>query len=223
MFITWIILFHQFKEINGWGVGHMMLMEGIVVGAYSIYAFCFRGVAEVLAGQIERGELDTFILQPRNILLNLAGSRSHPAALGDVITGFVFLFWSGMTTFQTLPLILLSVIVGFLTFLSLGIFVGSLAFYMKDVEGWGQQIINIFIHVGNQPGSIYTGDVRLFLTFVFPVGLITFMPIEMITNPTFSGIFAFVGLIAMFFSASIWFFYRGLKRYESGNIFGVRG
>ena len=27
----------------------------------------------------------------------------------------------------------------------------------------------------------------------------------------------------IFFSASVWFFYHGLRRYESGNSFGIRG
>ncbi|MCL2017797.1 MAG: ABC-2 family transporter protein [Alphaproteobacteria bacterium] len=223
MFATWVILFHTFKEINGWNVRHLILMTGIVMCSYSIYAAFFRGVADTMAGYIERGEMDTFILQPRNILLNVSGSRSAPSAMGEVLSGAIFLIWSGMITIQTIPLLLLCILAGFLVFLAVGIFIGSLAFYMKEVEGWGMQIMNIFLSLSTQPGSIYTGSVKLFLIFVFPAGVLTFMPVEAITNPTPSGILTMIGIAIAFFFASILFFYRGLKHYESGNSFGIRG
>jgi len=223
MFTTWIILFHQFKEINGWNINHLMLMTAIVMSSYSIYAFCFRGVSDTLAGYIERGELDTFILQPRNILLNVSGSRSSPSALGDLGAGIILFFWCGLITWSVLPLLILCIFAGFLIFLSVGIFIGSLAFYMKDVEGWGLQIMNIFLHLSTQPGSIYIGGLKLFLMFVIPAGVLTFLPVEIIINPTWSGVLTMVGITVIFFSASVWFFYHGLRRYESGNSFGIRG
>jgi len=223
MFATWVILFHQFREINGWNIHHLMLMTAIVMCAYSIYSFCFKGVARTLAGYIERGELDTFILQPRNILLNVSGSRSSPSALGDLGAGLILLVWSGLVSWQTLPLLIFCIFTGFLVFFSLGIFIGSLAFYMRDVEGWGDQITNIFLHLSTQPGSIYTGGLRLFLMFVIPAGTVTFMPVEVITNPTLAGVLTLAGITSVFFLAAIWFFYRGLRRYESGNSFGIRG
>ena len=83
--------------------------------------------------------------------------------------------------------------------------------------------MNIFISLTTNPGSIYTGGVKLLLTFVIPAGLLTFMPVDLITHPTIGGLLEIVGLTAMFFGASVWFFYHGLRRYESGNAFGVRG
>ena len=222
-FMVWIILFAAFQEINGWGIRHVMLMEAIAVTSYAIYAFCFRGVADTLAGYIERGELDTFILQPRNILVNVAGSRSNPAAMGDLLCGLVLFVWSGFVTFQNFPIVLLSILAGFLAFFSIGIIIGSLAFYMKDVEGWGQQIMNIFLHLTMQPGSIYTGWTRMFLMFVLPAGIISFMTVEAITEPGISTILTMLGVTAAFFLVAVWFFYRGIRRYESGNAFGVRG
>jgi ABC-2 type transport system permease protein len=223
MFAAWLILFHQFKEINGWHVQHLMLMTAIVMCSYSIYAFCFRGLSDTLAGYIDRGELDTFILQPRNILVNVSASRSSPSALGDLGAGVIFLFWCGLVTWATLPLLALCIIAGAMMFVAVGIFIGSLAFYMKDVEGWGLQIMHVFLHLTTQPGSIYVGGLRLFLIFVIPAGALTFMPVEIMMNPTWAGVLGLAGVTAAFFSAAVWFFYRGLLRYESGNAFGVRG
>ena len=221
--MVWLLLFNSFQEINGWDIRHMILMLGITMSAYGVYAFCFRGTADWLAGYIDRGELDTFILQPRNILLSVAGSKSAPSALGDFATGVIFMLFSGFATLSALPFILLSLIAGAFVFLAVGIFVGTMAFYVKDSEGWGNQIMNIFIFITTQPGSIHTGSIRLFLMFIFPAGMLTFLPVELITNPTWSGVFGLVGIAAGFFAASVWFFYRGLRRYESGNSFGVRG
>jgi ABC-2 type transport system permease protein len=222
MFLTWVILFNKFQSINGWGIGHLILMNAVTMCAYAAYAVFFRGLADTLAGYIERGELDNFILQPRNILINVAGSRCNPSACGDFLSGVIFFAWSGMLLLETIPLALLSIILGFFIFISVAIFIGSLAFYIKDVEGWGQQIMNIFLHLSTQPGSIYIGGMKLFLMFVFPAGMLTFIPVEMITNPTSGGILTAVGITAMFLLFSVCFFYRGLKRYESGNVFGVR-
>jgi len=221
--ITWLILFNKFDVINGWGIQHMILMLGINMCAYGIYAFCFRGTADYLAGYIDRGELDTFILQPKNILLNVAGSKCSPSALGDFASGVLFILFSGFATLAALPMLLLGIIAGALIFLAVGIFIGSLGFYAKDTEGWGMQIMNIFLSISTQPGSIYTGFIKTVLLFVIPAGVLTFLPVEIVANPTWVGILAIIGITAAFFSASVWFFYHGLKRYESGNSFGIRG
>lgn len=221
--VTWLILFNSFQEINGWGINHMILMLGTNMCAYGIYAFCFRGTADWLAGYIDRGELDTFILQPKNILLNVAGSKCSPSALGDFAVGLLFILFSGFANLSAIPFMLLSIITGFLAFLSVGIFIGSIGFYSKGTEGWGMQIMNIFLSISTQPGSIYTGWVKTMLLFVIPAGVLTFLPVEIIINPTWSGVLTMVSITAIFFCASVWFFYHGLRRYESGNSFGVRG
>ncbi|MCL2629360.1 MAG: ABC-2 family transporter protein [Alphaproteobacteria bacterium] len=223
LFVSWAIVFYMFREINGWNVNHFILMTGFFMIGYAVYSFCFRGIGDVLAGIIDRGELDTFILQPKNILLNVAGSRSHPSAMGDLIMGIAFVIWSGFTTWQTAGLVLICALTAFLTFFAIGVFAGSLAFWLKDAEGWCGQVINSLLTISTRPGSIYTGNVRLALTFLIPAGALTFLPVELVSNPKWSTALTLIGVTTAFFMFSVWFFYRGLKRYESGNSFGVRG
>lgn len=85
-------------------------------------------------------------------------------------------------------------------------------------------MVNNFYHAGGtQPGSIYTGIIKTFLLFVIPAGVLTFLPVEIVTNPTFNGVLTIIGVTAAFFGLAVWFFYRSLRRYESGNSFGIRG
>jgi ABC-2 type transport system permease protein len=138
------------------------------------------------------------------------------------MSGIIFFGWSGMVSFHNILVTILSVLLGFLIFVSVAIFIGSLAFYIRDVEGWGIQIMIIFLNMSTQPGSIYTGGVRIFLMFLFPAGMLTFLPVEMINNASWPSILIPIGIAVSFFLGSIWFFYHGLRRYESGNSFGVR-
>ncbi|MDR0231870.1 MAG: ABC-2 family transporter protein [Dysgonamonadaceae bacterium] len=221
--VTWLILFNKFGSVNGWGSEHIVLMMGITMATFGIYSFCFSGTADWLAGYIDRGELDTFILQPKNILLNVAASKCSPSAFGDFLSGLLFIGFSGLLSLSSLPIILLTLVAGCLVFLSMAIFVGTLAFWFKGVEGWGTQIFHLFLNLTMQPGSIYTGVVKTVLLFAVPAGIIAFLPIELVMNPTAWGLVKMVAIPLVFFAASVWFFYRGLRRYESGNNFGIRG
>lgn len=129
---------------------------------------------------------------------------------------------SGLVSFQTLPLILLCVAGGALLILSLCIFIGSLAFYVAEAEGWVNQILHVFLSLADKPGSIYSGALKAFLLFVFPAGVISILPIELLRAPSAGAWALMLGLPLAFFAVSVAFFYRGLRRYESGNRFGVR-
>ncbi|HEU5368800.1 MAG TPA: ABC-2 family transporter protein, partial [Ktedonobacterales bacterium] len=102
------------------------------------------------------------------------------------------------------------------------VLLGSLAFWLGNSEGLSQQLMGTLISFSTYPTGIFHGAVKLLLFTVLPAGFISYFPVELLHSfrwQLFAGMFAFTLGIA----ALAWFvFYRGLRRYESGNRLGAQ-
>ena len=56
-----------------------------------------------------------------------------------------------------------------------------------------------------------------------PVGVITYLPVELVRHFSWDLFLAPAGSTIAFVAAACWVFYAGLKRYASGHAFGMRG
>lgn len=222
MLIGWWAMFTRFETINGWSFGDFMFMTGLTVSAFSLWPIFFRGAGIYMARLIEYGDLDNFILQPKNILFHVSCSLSDPSGFGDLITGCLLIAFSGLLTASNALLVLFFFIIAAVCFLSINFIVSSLPFYFKNVSDMSERLFYIFFNIAGYPGSIYTGYAKLLLCTVFPAGLISVLPVQLLHN--FSGfLLLYMFLFAfLLFRLSIWLFHNGLKHYESGNRFGVK-
>ncbi len=223
MFVAWGSLFYQFKTINGWNIYDFMFMTGLCVGAFSIWPMFFRGSGIYMARQIERGDLDAYLIQPRNVLFHTACSVSDPSGIGDFITGILFIGLSGLVSWYTLPIIFVCYICAALCFIGMTFYVSSLPFFIKHTDDIGERIFYIFFNIAGYPGSIYTGWAKLAVCSFFPVGIISVLPVNIIKNPSVSAIAYLIIFSVLFFTGSLALFKYGLRRYESGNQFGIHG
>ncbi len=223
MLITWGALFYTFKSINGWNIHDFVFMTGLCIGSFSIWSVFFRGAGIYLARQIEYGDLDTYIIQPRNVLLHCACSISDPSGIGDFLTGILFIGFSGMVTFQTLPVILVCFICAALCFIALTFYVSCLPFFIKRTDDFGERLFYIFFNIAGYPGSVYTGWFKLIFCSIFPVGIISVIPVTLLHRPSWTLLTYLIGFVMLFFISALTLFKLGLRRYESGNRFGVHG
>lgn len=223
MLLAWGLMFQKFNTINGWHFNHFMFMTGLVISSFSIWPLFFRGTGIYLARMIENGDLDTYLLQPRQVLPHIACSVSDPSGFGDLITGIVLLICSGLITLQTFFIVLFCFLCATILFLSINICVSALPFYIKRTSEIGERIFYMFFSISNYPGCIYSGYMKLIFCTIFPVGLISILPIQLIEQ--FSWSLFFYLLLSIFFvlTFSIGLFYNGLKRYEGSNRFGIHG
>lgn len=213
----WWAVFHSFQEINGWGFSDFMFMSGLVISAFSVLTLFFRGAGIYLARLIEFGELDTYLIQPRQPLFHICCSVSDASGAGDLISGLVLIAFSGLITLDTIGIFLLIFAAAALLFLSVSILFSTLPFYMRDSSNLSERLFFMFFNIAGYPGCIYQGVAKVILIFIFPAGVISILPVEMMHAPSLSGLLTIVGMAMSVFALALFSFYHGLKRYESSN------
>lgn len=223
MLLAWGLMFKKFHTINGWDFNHFVFMTGLAVSSFSIWPLFFRGTGIYLSRMIENGDLDAYLLQPRQVLPHIACSVSDPSGFGDLITGIILLICSGFLTFNTILIVLFCFICATICFLAINICVSSLPFYINKTSEIGERIFYMFFSISNYPGCIYSGYMKLLFCTIFPVGIISVLPVQLVQNFSWQ-VFLYLFLFTLFIlTTSIFLFYTGLKRYEGSNRFGVHG
>lgn len=217
LLVGWWAVFQSFNHINGWAFSDFMFMSGLVIAALSLFTLFFRGAGIHLARLIEFGELDPYLIQPRNPLFHICCSVSDASGLGDLISGCLLMFFSGLITPGNLGVIILMFLAAALLFLSMSILFSSIPFYARDASDLSERLFFIFFNIAGYPGCIYSGLAKFILIFIFPAGVMSILPIEMIHTPSFGKIITILSISVGFFGLAIFSFYQGLKRYESSN------
>lgn len=218
-FTVWWIFFSKFKEVNGWGIHEIEAMYAISAGAFGLCVVLGNGSRQI-AMKIMNGELDTFLVQPKNPLLHQVGSLSSPSGWGDIVSAMVLLYLSGYATLANLPLLVLFVVSGAMIFLASAVIANSLAFWMGSVEQLARQMVEFMITFSVYPQTIFPLYFKFFLFTVLPAGFIGYLPVEILKNGQLKWAVA-VFAAALFYSAlARLVFFRGLRRYESGNRIG---
>ncbi len=70
---------------------------------------------------------------------------------------------------------------------------------------------------------MFTGWTRFILLFIIPAGFVTGIPVEVMTTFSLKWMIITLAFSSAFLAFAVWFFYRGLQRYESGNVMMMRG
>jgi len=215
----WFLLFQRFDTINGWEYRDMLRVFAVLTISYGLVGFLFGNWTRI-ARFIEHGSLDYYLTMPKNVLLHMLAKFNY-YGLGDLVFGTAMVALSIPMT--KLPLYLLLVLCSILVMLGWVIITGSLAFYLGRFEHASQAMRESLIIFAGYPFSIFTGTTKFILLFIIPAGFVTGIPVQLLTTFSWKWFFITIGFTAAFFSFAVWFFYRGLRRYESGNVMAMRG
>ena len=217
----WWLFFRRYPVVHGWVVSDIIVIWAVPTAGFGLATGIF-GRAQRLAVVITSGGLDSYLTLPRNVLLHVLVSATSASGWGDLLFGvvaFTLLIRPSPVDFLLYLALALMVAVIFTAFLVL---LGSLAFWLGNSEGLSQQLMGALISFSTYPTGIFHGAVKLLLFTVLPAGFISYFPVELLHSfrwQLFAGMFAFTLGIA----ALAWFvFYRGLRRYESGNRLGAQ-
>ena len=217
----WWIIFQNKGSINGWTFGEMAILFAVVNNAFGFFALCTRGI-QLIPEFIENGNLDNFLTSPQNSLFLIATAESTFANWGDFLTGFLMFFLSGFVSWTTFRLMLFCSFMAFILMFSIRLLTSSLAFFISDSQRLGDNIFISFITFASQPASIFTGWYKIVFLTILPAGLLSFIPVNLITDFSWKECAFFMFAIGFFFSLSLFIYHKGLKHYASGNRFGVR-
>lgn len=219
--LMWWIFFRHFKEVGGWTIRDIIALNAIGMGAYGLMQICFGGVKH-LSRIILEGDLDPFMTQPKNLLIHLICSRSFSKGWGHLMTTVILLFVGNLFTVSTFPLILLSMISGCLVFTSIAIIAHSLVFWLGSVEGVSKKYCDSLFLFALYPTHIYSGMLQIVMFTLIPAGIITYLPVELLRHFSWGYLSLLICSSIAFFLLAFGIFHLGLKRYESGNQFGMR-
>ena len=219
--IFWAVLFGHRSEIGGYGFEQVMFL-------WALAAFGF-GMAEVFLGNwmnvssiIFRGELDVYLLQPRNVPLNLLSSRMKISGWGDVLFGLGLYFLTQRLSIGSVALFFYCSALAGIIMAAVNLFYQSLTFYVGRAEEIAHLSINSMLSFSTYPGGLFTGGVRLLLTTLMPVVWIAYIPAELSMEFSWIRLLQLTLADGAILLVCLGFFYLGLRKYESGNLMGTR-
>lgn len=220
-FMIWWIFFRQFSNVGGWNFNDMTLLYIVGLGSYGLMQVCFGGI-RYLSQVISNGDLDPLMTQPKNLLLHIAGSKSLSKGWGHIITSLLLIIFGGITSPTTLVLILIGILCGCLVFTSFNIIANCLPFWMGSVGGLSKKYCDALFLFVLYPTNIYSGLLQVIMFTLIPAGVISYLPVQLIHNFSWMQLGVLIASSLSFFVIAFVVFYAGLKRYESGNQFGMR-
>lgn len=219
------ILVDRFQPLAGWTFPQLSFVYGLGLLSHGIMVVFFVQTWNI-ESMVIRGGFDRMLLRPMNVFFQFCVNYINFIGLFDLFTGLlVFIYGCRLAEFQwsfsnTVKLILV-VLGGVLIRAAFYIITGSIAFWTKRSRSLvvlGQMLMQ---YSTTYPIAIYPYAVQVLLTFVIPVGFISFYPacdfLGQNSGSTLPLNLALwtpaVGIVL--FAAGQLIFHRGLKRYES--------
>ncbi len=218
--IHWAILFHLKENIGGYTMREVLLLWGIVAGSYGLSHTLFDR-AFSLSGLIVNGKLDSYLVQPKNVLAGVITSGTSTSAIGDFLYGLVVICVSDFH-FGRLFLFLFFSVTGAIILTSFAVLMGSLSFWFVRTEQLGNNTVGIMTSFSTYPEGIFRGAARFLLYLVIPVGMVSYLPVQVMAEFTLWKAAAVACYAAGLAGVAIAVFYRGLRRYSSGNLMEAR-
>ncbi len=219
-----LVLFGQVETIQGWTFASTLAVLGLYLTVGALRSLFISPSLDSLAGMggdIWTGALDFTLLQPIDAQFLASFRRWRLFALFDLILGLGVL---GVAITQLQATMTPADLLAFLILL----FAALLAIYsillaFTGLTFWSPGFLFSWVFDGifqmaRYPVGVYPGWLRLVLTWVIPLGLITTLPAQALSGDWSPGVLvgSLVTALILFVGASV-LFRGGLKRYASAS------
>ena len=213
-------LFSKFKLFSIYNVNEILLSFSIIWLGYSISEFLFRGF-DHFSNIIVKGDFDILLIRPRNIFLQVFGTDICYEKSSRVIVSFGLFIYSSINlidNFNLFKIILLinMILGGIMLFLSFFIIAASFCFVtVKSLE-----FLNILTNGSKQfaeyPIRIYKKSLRMIFTFIIPITIINYYPLNYLVGNSNNIFYIFMPLLSIItLIISIIVFNIGISKYCS--------
>lgn len=213
----WWILFERIGTLNGFTYMDVMTLWAFASTSFGITVIVFGNLTR-LVDIIVKGELDSYLLQPRNVLFNVLMSSSNVSGWGDLIYGYILFFIIFGFDLGRLILFMGFTILGSILFMSVVVATASLTFFVGSFQSVASWTMDFLISFSIYPETIYFGMIKVILFTLLPAGLLTMLPTDLILEFNFTKFLYLLMGIGSWFIISQFLFRLGLKKYESGNL-----
>jgi len=219
------VVLSKFKTINGWDVGEIAFLYGLLTFAQGFTTLFFSSLIHFDQTLI-KGEFDRTLVRPLNPLAQIICSQFEASTLAHFILGTgALIFGSQMAeidwTLQKTLFLPLVIIGGVLISGAIRLMVTAVAFWTLKNESLVHTVIFSSKEFVVYPITIYTHGVQFFLTFIFPIAFINFYPAHYFLGhndgellyPILQVGTPVVGVVLFTLSLLIW--KRGIDQYQS--------
>ncbi len=218
--IQWIILYSITENVGGYTFKQVLLLWGLASGTYGFSHFFFKS-AYNLSDTINNGKLDSYLIQPKNVLLSSITSSVETSAIGDMLYSYIMLFIYGFSL-KLFFLYTIFIICGGLILTSISVITSSLSFWFNKSDILADTINRFMTNFATYPDGIFKGVAKAILYTIVPVGIVNYIPVSVLTNFNI-GLLLLVLLITIILIVFAFFvFNEGLKRYKSSNLMIAR-
>ena len=218
--IQWLILFNVKEDFGGYNIYTVLVLWGLATTTFGISRLLFYKAFE-LPDLIINGKLDSFLVQPKNVLLSVITSDSNISALGDIIYGLIIVLFCKISLGQFALFILFS-ITGAIIMTSFAVILGSICFKFVKGDIIVDTLSSATTNFATYPDTIFKNTIKLIFYTIIPVGLISYLPLHIIIEFNFVSLLIILGVTALSVILAFWIFNKGLKSYSSSNLMSSR-
>lgn len=213
----WWILFSNVKSIGGYGFKDEMLLWALMSTSFGLSYVVFGNLGQ-LTKMIVGGELDSYLLQPKDTIINILCSKTVISAWGDTLYGIIMFFIIKGLDFKDFGLFILLCITGSILFSSVLVTVNSLSFFTGSVQGLAELITEFLISFSIYPEGIFSNGIKIILYTAIPTAFMVYVPSKIINNFSVYMLLEVLGVALLWIFIAYSMFYKGIKKYESGNL-----
>jgi ABC-2 type transport system permease protein len=218
------VLFSQMESIGGWTFASTLSILGVFMTLSALRGLFISPSLDALAGMdgdVWTGNLDYHILRPLDIQFVASFRHWRPFALFDLLLGLgvigvaISQLSNTLTLFQVLSFAA-SLLLGLLVLYSLLLAFAGLVFWSPGfLFGW---VFDGIYEMARYPVNLYPNWIRLILTWIVPLGVMTTVPVRALTGMLTPGLFfgSLLLAVVLFCGATI-LFRMGLRRYASAS------
>ena len=225
-FIAVWALFSRFRQIEGWQFGEVALFYGVIGVAFALADGLTRGFDIFGEEFVKTGDFDRLLVRPRSTVLQLLGYELRATRIGRLAQAT--LAWALAVhltniawTWQVWAILLFAVAGGAALFAGILVLQATLAFWTVESLEIANTLTYGGVEAAQYPLDIYARWFRNFLTFVVPLGCVSFFPVAVVLGRADrTGVAPALALLAptlgfVFFGVSLWVWRFGVRHYTS--------
>lgn len=219
-----IVLFNQVETVQGWTFASTLAILGVYLTMNALRGVFISPSLDSLAGMdgdIWTGKLDYVLLRPADIQFLASFRHWRPYALLDLLLGIGVMVVAAAQLQTTLTL---TQIASFMVLLAVGLVVmyalllafAGLVFWSPGfLFGW---VFDGLFQMARYPVSLYPEGIRLVLTWVVPIGVMTTVPAQALTGdlPPAVAVGSVLLGLGLLVGATV-LFRTGVRRYSSAS------
>ncbi len=222
---TWA-LFARFRQVAGWHFGEVALFYSVIGVSFALADGLTRGF-DIFGDQFVRtGDFDRLLVRPRSTVLQLLGYELRATRIGRLaqalVVGVVAIRLTGIT-WHLAPwaTLLFAVAGGTALFSGILVLQATLAFWTVESLEIANTLTYGGVEAAQYPLDLYARWFRNFLTFVVPLGCVSYFPVAAVLGKADrTGVPAQLlqltpALGFVFLGVALWLWRYGVRHYTS--------